>query len=112
VVVAARSPIKTVAELRGKRVGIGLPDSGTRENALAVLLAHGLERTDLGTAREQGTDEAVRQLRSGSLDAFFVTIAAPTSELQTLATRGGMRLSRSTTERRNAWSLNGRVSCD
>ena len=92
VVVAARSPIRSVTELRGKRVGIGPPDSGTRENALAVLRAHGLERTDLGTAREQGTDEAVRQLRAGSLDAFFVTIAAPAGELQALATRGGMRL--------------------
>lgn len=91
-VVSARSAIRSVADLRGKRVGLGSPDSGTYQTALAVLQAHGLGPKDLAAAREQGTADSVKGLRSGALDAFFMTIAAPTRELQDLATRGGMRL--------------------
>jgi TRAP transporter TAXI family solute receptor len=92
IVVPARSAIRSVADLRGKRVAIGSRDSGTHHTALAVLRAHGLGREDLGAADEQDTAASVKGLRSGTLDAFFVTIAAPTRELQDLAGRGGMRL--------------------
>ena len=44
VVVSAGSPIRTVGDLRGKRVAVGAPDSGTRADALAVLAANGLDR--------------------------------------------------------------------
>ncbi len=91
-VVPARSAIDRVADLRGKRVGVGSPESGTHHTALAVLQAHGLGPKDLAAAREQGTADSLKGLRSGTLDAFFLTIAAPTRELQDLATRGGMRL--------------------
>ena len=41
-VVAAGSSIREVSELRGKRVDIGLPNSGTRYDAVMVLAAYGL----------------------------------------------------------------------
>jgi TRAP transporter TAXI family solute receptor len=91
-VVPARSAVRSVADLRGKRVGIGSRDSGTHHTAIAVLRAHGVGLEDLAASTEQDTAGAMKGLRSGSLDAFFVTIAAPTRELQDLATRGGMRL--------------------
>jgi len=43
-VVPARSEIRRVADLRGKRVAVGLPDSGTHHTGLAVLQAHGRRR--------------------------------------------------------------------
>ena len=43
-VVLPDSPIKAVDDLRGKRVDIGAPQSGTRGSALAVLAAHGVRR--------------------------------------------------------------------
>jgi TRAP transporter TAXI family solute receptor len=92
VVVSARSPIRTIADLRGKRVAIGTPESGTRADALAVLAAHGLGVTDLAEARDLGTEVAAAQLRGGRLDAFFATVGAPTRELQRLATRHPIRL--------------------
>jgi TRAP transporter TAXI family solute receptor len=73
-------------------VGIGSRDSGTHHTAVAVLKAHGLGLEDLAATTEQETTDSVKGLRSGTLDAFFVIIAAPTRGLQDLATRGGMRL--------------------
>jgi TRAP transporter TAXI family solute receptor len=92
IVVPAASPIRTVADLRGKRVAIGAPDSGSRADALAVLEAHGLTTKDLVEVRDEGLDAAASRLRAGRLDAFFATVGAPTRELQRLATRHPIRL--------------------
>jgi TRAP transporter TAXI family solute receptor len=92
VVVPAASPLRTVDELRGKRVDIGVAGSGTRYSAVAVLAAHGLKVGDLGEASERGRAEAARRLGAGQLDAFFVTIAPPARDLQQLAARTGFRL--------------------
>ena len=92
VVVPAASRIRTMADLRGKRVDIGAPGSGTRFSAVAVLTAHGLEVRDLGQAIEGGREDAARRLAAGQLDAFFVTIAPPARALQHLAAQSGMRL--------------------
>jgi TRAP transporter TAXI family solute receptor len=92
VVVPAASPIRTVADLRGKRVALGAPDSGTRADALAVLAAHGLAANDLAEVRDEGLEAAARRLRAGQLDAFFATVGAPTRALQSLATRLPIRL--------------------
>jgi TRAP transporter TAXI family solute receptor len=92
IVVPAASPIRTVADLRGKRVAIGAPDSGTRADAVAVLDAHGLTTTDLAEARDEGLEAASARLRGGRLDAFFATVGGPTREIQRLATRHPIRL--------------------
>jgi TRAP transporter TAXI family solute receptor len=91
-VVAAGSPIREVADLRGKRVDIGLPSSGTRYDAVMVLAAYGLHVRDLAEARQGGLEEAMRRLKDGKLDAFFTTIAAPARNLQEYAARHGFRL--------------------
>ena len=92
VVVPSKSSIRSVEELRGKRVDIGGPESGTRFSAVTVLAAHGLGVRDLGEAVEGGPVEAAERLAAGKLDAFFVTIAPPARALQALAVRPGMRL--------------------
>jgi TRAP transporter TAXI family solute receptor len=92
IVVSAASGIRTVGDLRGKRVAIGAPDSGTRADALAVLAVHGLAVKDLGEARDESLEAAAGRLRAGRLDAFFATVGAPTRELQRLATRHPIRL--------------------
>jgi TRAP transporter TAXI family solute receptor len=91
-VVPAASAIRTVADLRGKRVAIGPADSGTRADALAVLAAHGLSVKDLREARDEGLEAAASRLRAGQLDAFFATVGAPTRAIQRLATRFPIRL--------------------
>jgi TRAP transporter TAXI family solute receptor len=91
-VVPARSAIRSVADLRGKRVAIGESASGTRNDALAVLAAHGLTAKDLAEVRDVGLEAAAAQLRAGGIDAFFATVGAPTRAVQALATRQPIRL--------------------
>ena len=92
VVVLADSPIRDIAQLKGRRVDIGTPTSGTRFNAMAVLHAYGLKPADLGEAGEGGLTVAIDRLRNKQLDALFVTTAAPTRALQQLAATRGLRL--------------------
>ena len=92
VVVAASSPIRDIAELRGRRVSVGTAESGTRYDAVAVLEAYGLKLGDLAEARADTLDEAINRLRRGQVDALFVTAAAPTRPLQQLAIATEMRL--------------------
>jgi TRAP transporter TAXI family solute receptor len=91
-VVSAASSIHSVEDLRDKRVDLGLPQSGTRLNALSVLQAHGVAAKDLGEARGEGAQAAMQQLRAKRLDAFFLTIGAPARELQKFAASNPIRL--------------------
>jgi len=92
IVVPAQSDIRGVADLRGKRVDLGTPQSGTRLNALAILQAHRVAAKDLAEARGEGPTAAMRELRAGRLDAFFTTVGAPSRELQRLAATHPIRL--------------------
>jgi TRAP transporter TAXI family solute receptor len=92
VVVPANSPIREIGQLRGKRVAIGLPSSGTRFDAVAVLAAYGLQPGDLAEARDEALEPAIARLQRRQLDALFATAAAPTRALQQLAAGAGLRL--------------------
>jgi TRAP transporter TAXI family solute receptor len=91
-VVRADSPLHDVAHLRGRRVDIGPPASGTRFDALAVLAARGLGPVDLREARGDDPASAFARLRRGQLDAVFLTAAAPSRSLQQLAAGTPVRL--------------------
>ena len=92
IVVPANSPVREVGDLRGHRVAIGAPNSGTRFDALAVLEAHGLAVTDLAEARGDATAAALERLKRGQVHAVFLTTLAPTRALQQLAVSPGLRL--------------------
>ena len=92
IVVRADSDIRSIADLAGKRVNIGLPESGTHVNAVLILAAHGIELSDLGEAGEQGMSASIEALKAGELDAFVVTLAAPARSLEALAAEVPVRL--------------------
>jgi TRAP transporter TAXI family solute receptor len=92
IVVSAQSQIRSVEDLRGKRVDLGTPQSGTRLNALSILQAHRLAAKDLAEARGDGPQAAMRALSAGRIDAFFTTVGAPARELQRLAVEIPIRL--------------------
>jgi TRAP transporter TAXI family solute receptor len=91
-VVGVDAGIRTIGDLRGKRVDIGLPGSGTRVHAFEVLAAAGLGVRDLAAAREDGVATALTSLEAGQLDALFVTVHPPAPQIQRLATNGRIRL--------------------
>jgi TRAP transporter TAXI family solute receptor len=73
-VVARRAAgVKSVRDLRGKRVILGPSASGTEQNALQILEAYGLRESDLGRALRVEAAAAAEQIREGQVDAAFFT---------------------------------------
>jgi TRAP transporter TAXI family solute receptor len=84
--------IRTVADLRGKRVSVGSPGSGTEVIALRILEAAGIN-PDTDVQRSQlGVGETAQALRDGTIDAGFWSGGLPTGALVDLATTGQMVL--------------------
>ena len=91
-VVRAGTGIQDLQGLRGKRIDIGLPESGSRVDALRVLEAAGLRLQDFAEIQEQGLNSAVAALRKGELDGFFTTQQAPAHALQDILAPGEAKL--------------------
>jgi hypothetical protein len=85
------SGITSVPDLRGKRVNMGNPGSGTRKNAVDVLRIYGMGWSDISD-RELEPQEAARALRRGKIDAFFFTVGNPWGKGQKLAKRVKIRM--------------------
>jgi uncharacterized protein len=84
--------IGAVRELRGRRVSVGSPGSGTELIAARVLEAAGLDAQRDITRQALGVSESVNALKDGKLDAFFWSGGLPTPAVQDLAGTSGIRL--------------------
>jgi hypothetical protein len=90
-VASVNSGIRTLKDLKGKRVNIGNPGSGQRQNSIDVLTAVGLDyRKDL---RAEGLKaaEAPGMLQDGRIDAFFYTVGHPSGAIKE-ATSGATKV--------------------
>jgi uncharacterized protein len=87
VVVKRGSGVKTIADLKGKRVALDEAGSGSLISAKQVLDAYGLKETDL-LAEYIKPKEASEKLKSGALDAFFLTAGTPAKAIEDLAASG------------------------
>ena len=84
--------VKTLMDLKGKRVSTGAPNSGTEEQAGYVLKALGID-WDKDLKREKlGATECVAALKDGKLDAFFWSGAVPTGSIIDLASTPGLKM--------------------
>ena len=79
--------IKTVADLRGKRVALDEAGSGTLISARQVLGAYGLTESDIQPAYIK-PNQAGDKLKAGMLDAFFYTGGAPAKAITDLVAIG------------------------
>jgi uncharacterized protein len=86
-VVKKGSGIKTVADLKGKRVALDEPGSGTLIDARMVLAAYGLKESDIKPDYIK-PNQAGDKLKDGSLDAFFFVGGAPAGAIAELASSG------------------------
>lgn len=75
------SGIRTLGDLAGHRVDIGDPDSGTHRNALEVLETIPPDWRSTITTLAQTADDRSTLYLAGDLDAFFLTVAHPASEI-------------------------------
>ncbi|WP_211111458.1 TAXI family TRAP transporter solute-binding subunit [Azospirillum brasilense] len=83
--------IKSVADLKGKRVSLDEPGSGTLVDARIVLGAFGLTEKDV-KAEYLKPGPAGDRLRDGALDAYFFVGGYPTGAISELATSSGISL--------------------
>jgi TRAP transporter solute receptor, TAXI family len=87
--VAAKSAnIKSVADLKGKRVSLDEPGSGTLVDARIILGAWGIKESDI-KADFLKPNQAAEKMRDGGMDAFFFVGGYPTSAITELAATGG-----------------------
>ena len=75
IVVTHESGVKSVRDLKGKRVALGGAGSATEQNALQILAVHGIVEGDLGAAVRGSFSAMADQLKAGVLDAAFFSIA-------------------------------------
>ncbi len=83
--VTMNDEIKTVADLKGKKVSIGAAGSGVYFNAVDVLGAAGLTEADIVPQYQSFADSA-DALKDGKIDAAFIVAGAPTPAIQELFT--------------------------
>ena len=79
------SSIKSVADLKGKKVSIGAAGSGVYFNAVDILAAAGLTEKDIQPQYQSFADSA-DALKDGKIDAAFIVAGAPTPAIQELCT--------------------------
>ena len=85
-VVKRGSPIKSVPDLKGKKVAIGGEASATAATAKAILSAYGV-KWDSVQMRTYDFPQITGALEKGEVDAFFMVSGAPVLALEDLAGR-------------------------
>ena len=90
-VVLAESSIRSLADLKGKRVSLGELGSGTAADATVLLAAAGFGEKGL-TRRYLRPGPAAEQLKDGTLDAMFLVGGHPVPAIRELAAAVPIRL--------------------
>ncbi len=87
----ADSGVETLQDLKGKRVSVGAPGSGTELNARALLEANGISYDDFDP-RRLNFNETADAIRDGDIEAGFWSVGPPTSSILNLATTRDIHL--------------------
>ncbi|MFC7370197.1 TAXI family TRAP transporter solute-binding subunit [Fictibacillus iocasae] len=83
------SGIKSVDDLKGKKVSVGAPGSGTYANAEQILKVHGITMDDI-KAQHLSFDESAEGIQDGNIDAAFITAGTPTGAVEALSASKGV----------------------
>jgi uncharacterized protein len=92
IVVANSSSIKSVKDMRGKRVSTGSPGSATEVMAFRVLEAAGIDPTKDITRERLGATESANALKDNKIEGFFFVVGPPTSAITDLASTPGVKI--------------------
>ena len=86
IVARADAGIKTLADLKGKKISVGAPKSGTELNARAILAAAGLSYKDFSKVEYLPFGESVELMKNRQLDVTLQSAGLGVSALRDLAT--------------------------
>lgn len=85
-VAAADSGIKSFADIKGKRISVGAPKSGTELNSRAILKAAGISYKDFSKVEYLSYAESVELMKNRQLDVTLLSSGAGVAALRDLAT--------------------------
>ena len=85
IVANADSNIQTLADLKGKRISVGAPKSGTELNARAIFKAAGLSYEDMGEVQFLPYAESVELIKNRQLDATLQSSGLGMAAIRDLA---------------------------
>lgn len=91
IVVPPDSDIRTLADIRGRRVSVGAAGSGTEQVSRVLLGAYGMSYDDIDE-RFLSFTESAAGIRDRSLDLAVMEVAHPASAVMEVTTTGDARL--------------------
>jgi hypothetical protein len=92
VVARADSGIETFADIKGKRINVGNPGSGTFATMEVVMDAFGIQMSDLALASELKPAEQSAALGDNKVDAITYTVGHPNGSIQEASSTVDARL--------------------
>jgi len=84
-VVRKDAGIKTFTDIKGKKVNVDTPGSGTRMTTDIILDAFGIKHSDLALANELKATEGPTKLKDNQIDGYFGVFGHPTANIKDAA---------------------------
>ncbi len=91
VVVKGDGPVKSFADLKGLKVGVGAPGSGTEANFRQFLDIYGMGKDDV-KAQYLSFSESAEQFKDRHIDAFIVVAGVPNAAIMDVAVMQSIRI--------------------
>jgi uncharacterized protein len=91
IVIRGDGPIKTFSDMRGMKIGVGAPGSGTEANFRQLLDVYGMKKEDV-KAQYLSFSESAEQFKDKHIDAFIVTAGVPNAAIMDVAVMQGIRI--------------------
>ncbi|MBU0544651.1 MAG: TAXI family TRAP transporter solute-binding subunit [Proteobacteria bacterium] len=91
VVTRADYPIKSITDLKGKKVGVGAPGSGTEANFRQLMDVYGLAKGDVNS-QYLSFSESAEAFKDRHIDAFIVTAGIPNAAIMDISTQNEIRI--------------------
>jgi len=91
VVVRGDSKIDSFADLKGKKVGVGAPGSGTEANFRQLSDGYGLKKEDV-KAQYLSFSESAEQFKDKHIDAFVVTAGIPNAAIMDIGSQHNINI--------------------
>ena len=86
IIARADADINSLDDLKGKRVNVGNPGSGTRASTEVMMESCGIKMDDLQLAAELKSSEMAQALCDNKIDAFTILVGHPSGMIQEATT--------------------------
>lgn len=86
IVARKESGVRTLSDLKGKKVAVGAPGSGTEINARQIFAAAGMTYKDFGRTDYLSFSESADQMKNRAIDVTLISSGMPNPGIMDIAT--------------------------